>query len=1424
MKLTKQIRLLLFVGPALLVVSLLAALWVANKNVALEDKAINKVQKVQEALAQGKRNLVIVVANLQNKIAQRDMALQGFDATPEPVGAYLEMPRGFEETLRDNTDIVNQSTVNRLHNNLNNIQKLGDELLNRLGNIEDLEDEQDNLESIIEGLYNDRLKGVEYVNALKEFDELQAQTQAAAEEIQAQKDSNRSTALLLLGIGGALQVVLLIFLLLVVDRSVHKPFERLFARMETRQPIRVEGNEVGRVAGYLNRLHMEQKMSEQVLEQFAQGAYRDEFNDDAISERAAASFITLRNRFREMDDALRAMENEMKRARAELEQKTVEVDRVKQALEVEQMNRRRSGLQVELTPDGTYHYANNLFLEALGYKWRELRGLDFWELRGRGELEDDYKHVVDFIKKGQDWQGELRMRAKDGENVWLSLTGSPVEDVMGNVTAIALVGADVTLMRKQISQAQREVDDKQQELNTMRRSQETFLAEMDEALAKAKLQGELEKRLVQQQTALQELTRNPALKGGEVREALRSVTETLTYAADVDRSGLWLFTDQLTQLRCIDVFERTGMSHSEGLALIAQAVPAFAANVQTDEVLAAHAAKTDPRTQELTAAYLQPHGIEALLTAPVRLGGNVVGFLMLEAHQVREWKPDEENFLLAIAELVSLALEQGNRRAMEEELRMTLEESQALEEELRQNAEEIEATNEEMRRTQIELRGQINALNNAAIVAETNLQGRITYANAEFAKVYGFNSADIRGKTHKEVNSGHHRETFWAEMWRAISAGKVWKAEVLNRTQTGEQRWIYQTVTPVLGLDGKPYKYIAVGFDVTDQKNTEAKVQAVQQQVQSRELQLQASSEEMLRTQIELAGQLNALNNSSMVYETDMEGKIQYANDAFLSAMGMTHADLIGQHFTELKSPNQPENVFEAQGAAILRGEIWKGELEFRNAHGESFWVLLTTTPVVDETGTPLKCIHVLADVTAQKQQEFRLKQQQQAIIELTRHPDIKDGDLEAAFATITQTGLDTMRVSRVALWLFEDDDTKVRCVAVAQRGAHQHGKGTVLERGLYPAYFKTIESDRLLASDDPQNDDRLRELAFTILKPSNVTATLDVAILYGAKMVGFLSIEHTVTARHWTLDEISFGNSLADTVGLVMEQRQRKQTDKLREAYQQLEYANEEMIRQKQELEETAGWLTESIKYAKRIQQNILPDKADIRRSLGNYFIVFRPKDIVGGDFYWFSRVDDNQAVMIVADGTGHGVPGAFLTMIGYMILNQIVNEKRIIIPSEILYHLHVAVRVALKQDEDESSSRDGMDVAVSLINTDTLEVQYAGANLPFYIYQDWEIKEIKPTKKSIGGEQLEEERTFENHEFQLKPGDAIYMYTDGFVDQLGGPEEKRFSKRRFRDLVLRTQHESMKTQRALLNLEWKDWKDDREQLDDVTVFGMKF
>lgn len=1101
----------------------------------------------------------------------------------------------------------------------------------------------------------------------------------------------------------------------------------------------------------------------------------------------------------------------------------------------------------ELDAQGRLVYTDNFFAKLAGYTPEELKGRDIVQLNGGTQDQEFYAKILETVGSGQTWYGVFQNRTKSGADFWLASVITPIVNPQtgGNATngsngsnghtngtgRYLLAGYEISALKHQEQQLRSSLEMVTGEIDRYRTTVESLKNEQARVVQNYQQQKELENRLVQQQSALTELTRNADLKEGNVREALRSITEITAYALDHNRMGLWLFTENGTKLRCLDLFERQKLQHRDSLELKQAGFPDFFAALQKEGVLAISHSSTDERTRYLHPAYLLPNGVHSLMGAPIHLGGEIVGTLLAEhTGAEREWALDEQNFLMSVADVVSLALEQGNRKVMEEELRMTLEESQALEEELRQNAEEIEATNEEMKRTQVELRGQISALNNSAIVSETNPDGSISYCNAEFGKVYGLERAAIIGQNHRILKSNHHPPVFYQHMWATISSGKVWKGEVKNKAADGSEIWVLLTITPVMGTDNKPYKFIGVSYNITAQKLQEEQIKnaldvALQQEdlLRQNAEELEYANEEMRRTQIELAGQVNALNNSSMVYETDMEGNVTYVNDELLETSRYTREDLIGKRYTILKSGRQPDALYQEQWRTVLNGRIWRGELELKNRDGQHFWVIITNTPVLDDNGEPIKSINVLFDITAQKQQEFRLKKQQSALLELTSHPAIKEGNVTEAFKVITKIGMETLAVNRASIWQYDDSGTSITCVAVHQSDDnHFNEPGTKLDREVFPIYFRTLERDRVIAANDANADPRTREMVNALFSPQGISAVLDASVRQGPRTVGVISFEHRGTMRPWTLDEQSFATSLADTIGLVLEQKERQLTEKLKLAYNQLEDINQEVLRQKNEIEEQATHLRESIRYAKRIQQNILPSKDLIGANLPNNFIVYKPRDVVGGDFYYFSNIGSKN-VVVVADGTGHGVPGAFLTLIGYLLLNQIVNEKRITKPSDILYHLHIGVRTALKQDEEGSESRDGMDVAVVCFDSATYMAEFAGANLPFNYYQDWDLHTIKPDKQSIGGEQMEEERTFTNHEVQLKPGDGVYLYTDGFVDQMGGPEEKRFSTRRFRDLVLRTQHESMATQRALVNIEWKEWKDDREQLDDVTVFGFK-
>lgn len=258
-------------------------------------------------------------------------------------------------------------------------------------------------------------------------------------------------------------------------------------------------------------------------------------------------------------------------------------------------------------------------------------------------------------------------------------------------------------------------------------------------------------------------------------------------------------------------------------------------------------------------------------------------------------------------------------------------------------------------------------------------------------------------------------------------------------------------------------------------------------------------------------------------------------------------------------------------------------------------------------------------------------------------------------------------------------------------------------------------------------------------------------------------------------------------------------------------------------ELAEKNRDITSSIQYAKRIQEAILPSKELIFSKLKQAFILYQPKDIVSGDFYWFGEKDQYKIVAVV-DCTGHGVPGAFMSMIGHNLLNQIVSEKGIFNPGLILEELHKGVQAALKQGNNAVNTNDGMDVSLLAINTETKECMWAGAFRSLVIVNDeGELDKIDGNKYPVGGAQLDSDRIFTTHTRKLNKNDSLYMFTDGYADQFGGSKGKKFMVKQFHDNLKAIHQFSMGEQKKELEKQLNDWKGDFEQVDDVLVIGIK-
>lgn len=337
------------------------------------------------------------------------------------------------------------------------------------------------------------------------------------------------------------------------------------------------------------------------------------------------------------------------------------------------------------------------------------------------------------------------------------------------------------------------------------------------------------------------------------------------------------------------------------------------------------------------------------------------------------------------------------------------------------------------------------------------------------------------------------------------------------------------------------------------------------------------------------------------------------------------------------------------------------------------------------------------------------------------------------------------------------------------------------------------------------------------------------------AVSVNKLSDSFTKTSEF--ADEIGKGNLTAnfnplsenDTLGIAlinmrdslkaysdhMEQKVAERTKEVMEKNVKLEHAYKE--------------IRDSITYAKRIQGAILPKTHVLQKSFENAFVLYKPKDIVCGDFYWFNKVGD-ELVVVAADCTGHGVPGALMTVIGNSLLNQIVNASTTS-PAQILNQIDRKLIETLRQHTElnsnggiEISINDGMDLAICRCRMSKNEIVFSAAKRPLYIFKKGEWIEIKGNKFPIGGSQHYGEKIFTEHKLMMQPGDTIYMFSDGYQDQFGGPDQKKFMVKQFRELLTKIQPLSMDEQCKTLDNAIVNWQGNNEQTDDVLVIGLRF
>ncbi len=327
----------------------------------------------------------------------------------------------------------------------------------------------------------------------------------------------------------------------------------------------------------------------------------------------------------------------------------------------------------------------------------------------------------------------------------------------------------------------------------------------------------------------------------------------------------------------------------------------------------------------------------------------------------------------------------------------------------------------------------------------------------------------------------------------------------------------------------------------------------------------------------------------------------------------------------------------------------------------------------------------------------------------------------------------------------------------------------------------------------------------------------------YEEEPVSFLlEIKPPIWKRWWFISLVVI--AFIFIVIFIIKYRERRQKEIQEYLEKSLDERTREVVEQKEEIEIKNRDITDSINYAQRIQNSILPPIKKMQQFFSGSFIFYKPRDIVSGDFYWFDSVAEGKIIIVCADSTGHGVPGAFMSMIGTTLIKDICLSNRYDSPAAILSELDKQLGNTLNQNSEEVKSNDGMDLMLCEIDVNTKILRYSSAMRPMIIYKNGEQEYIKGSRSSIGGQyDSKDVKDFETHEIQLAKGDLVYLFSDGYPDQFGGSMGKKFKMVRLKNLIKDIHKKPMEEQYEYVKSTFNLWKEDYDQVDDVLFMGIK-
>ena len=371
-------------------------------------------------------------------------------------------------------------------------------------------------------------------------------------------------------------------------------------------------------------------------------------------------------------------------------------------------------------------------------------------------------------------------------------------------------------------------------------------------------------------------------------------------------------------------------------------------------------------------------------------------------------------------------------------------------------------------------------------------------------------------------------------------------------------------------------------------------------------------------------------------------------------------------------------------------------------------------------------------------------------------------------------------------------------------------------EKVYYSTFLENYDDDWTKASDTREVTYNLRDGRYKF----NLVSVNEDGLTQENPLTFEINIKQPFWRTWWFI--LSILGLATGIVILIVREREKAQKKMQEYLEKELDARTKVVMKQKTELELQNLEITDSINYAKRIQSSILPDIKRLKEHFRDAFVMLYPRDIVSGDFYWFDKLDDDTFILVCADSTGHGVPGAFMSMIGSTLLQDIVSRQKISRPSEILTILDKQIFSILNQNLEVGVSNDGMDIVVCEFTLKNRHIRFASAMRPVLLVMGGETYYIKGNRASVGG-QSAIEKYFDDQEYYLNEGDTIYMFSDGLPDQFGGTDGKKMKIARLKKLIDEISGLPVEKQEEAVDRFYKKWKGNYEQVDDILFMGVK-